>query len=94
MLTPDYASRTEEAISLIGNYLKTIPDIETSFTREETALQTSLGTTEAPFSLEISGEDYTELERIVNESKDYSDETTRGSTILQLLWMRELLRLR
>ena len=69
MLTSDYATRTEEAISLIGNYLKTIPDIETSFTREETALQTSLGTSEAPFSLEISGDDYPELERIVNESK-------------------------
>jgi HAE1 family hydrophobic/amphiphilic exporter-1 len=69
MLTSDYAARTEEAISLIGNYLKTIPDIETSFTREETALQTSLGTSEAPFSLEISGDNYTELERIVNESK-------------------------
>jgi len=69
ILTPDFASRTEEAISLIGNYLKTIPDVEISFTREETALQTSLGTTEAPFSLEVSGEDYNELERIINESK-------------------------
>ncbi len=68
-LTSDFASRTEEAIALIGNYLRTIPDIEFSFAREETALQSSLGTTEAPFSLEISGEDYTELERIVNESK-------------------------
>ena len=38
--------------------------------REETALQSSLGTNEAPFSLEISGDDYTELERIVNESKE------------------------
>ena len=74
ILTSDFASRTEEAISLIGNYLKTIPDIEISFTREETALQSSLGTSEAPFSLEISGEDYTELERIVNESKAYTDE--------------------
>jgi HAE1 family hydrophobic/amphiphilic exporter-1 len=69
ILTSDFASRTDEVISLIGNYLKTIPDIEISFTREETALQSSLGTSEAPFSLEISGEDYTELERIVNESK-------------------------
>jgi hydrophobic/amphiphilic exporter-1 (mainly G- bacteria), HAE1 family len=69
ILSTQFASRTEEAISLIGNYLKTIPDIEISFTREETALQSSLGTTEAPFSLEISGEDYSELERIVNESK-------------------------
>ena len=69
ILTDDFASRTEEAISLIGNYLKTIPDIEINFTREETALQSSLGTTEAPFSLEVSGKEYNELERIVNESK-------------------------
>lgn len=69
VLAPAYASETEHAISLIGNYMKTIPDIESGFTREETALQTSLGTNEAPFSLEISGEDYNELERIVNESK-------------------------
>ena len=69
ILADDFASRTEESITLIGNYLKTIPDIEISFTREETALQSSLGTTEAPFTLEVSGKDYTELERIVNESK-------------------------
>jgi HAE1 family hydrophobic/amphiphilic exporter-1 len=69
ILTSDFASRTEEAIALIGTYMKTIPDIEIAFAREETALQSSLGTTEAPFSLEISGEDYTELERIVNESR-------------------------
>jgi HAE1 family hydrophobic/amphiphilic exporter-1 len=69
ILTSDFAKRTEEAISMIGNYMKSIPDIEVSFTREETALQSSLGTTEAPFSLEISGVEYNELERIVNESK-------------------------
>jgi HAE1 family hydrophobic/amphiphilic exporter-1 len=69
ILNNDFASRTEDAISLIGNYMKTIPDIEISFTREETALQSSLGTTEAPFSLEISGADYGQLEKIVNESK-------------------------
>jgi HAE1 family hydrophobic/amphiphilic exporter-1 len=69
ILTNDFASRTEEAISLIGNYLKTIPDLDISFTREETALQSSLGTSGAPFSLEVSGEEYYELERIVNESK-------------------------
>lgn len=69
ILKKDYASGTEEAISLIGNYMKTVPEMEVSFTREETALQSSLGTTEAPFSLEISGEEYSELERIVYESK-------------------------
>ena len=65
----EYAGETEDAITLIGNYLKDIPDLEVSFSREETALQTSLGTTEAPFALEISGEDYNELEKILKESK-------------------------
>jgi HAE1 family hydrophobic/amphiphilic exporter-1 len=69
LLTDDFASRTEEAINLIGNYLKTIPDLEVTFTRDETALQSSLGTTGAPFALEISGKEYNELERILNESK-------------------------
>ena len=69
ILKDEFASETEQAISLVGNYLKTIPDLEISFTREETALQSSLGTTEAPFSLEVSGDDYNELERIVNESR-------------------------
>ena len=70
ILAPGFAKNTEEAITLIGNYLKTIPDLETSFTREESALQTSLGTTEAPFTIEVSGDDYNVLERIVNESKE------------------------
>jgi HAE1 family hydrophobic/amphiphilic exporter-1 len=69
ILTDNFAGRTEDAISLVENYLKTIPDLEVSFTREETALQSSLGTSEAPFALEVSGKDYPELERILNESK-------------------------
>jgi HAE1 family hydrophobic/amphiphilic exporter-1 len=69
ILKDEFASLSNNAVTLIDNYLKTIPDLEVTFTREETALQTSLGTTEAPFALEISGEDYTELERILNESK-------------------------
>jgi HAE1 family hydrophobic/amphiphilic exporter-1 len=69
ILNNEFASMTEEAIGLTGNYLKTIPDMEVSFTRDETALQSSLGTTGAPFALEISGKEYSELERILNESK-------------------------
>ncbi len=69
ILADEYASETENAITLIENYLKTVPGMEVSFTREETALQTALGTTESPFALEISGKDYNELEKILNESK-------------------------
>jgi HAE1 family hydrophobic/amphiphilic exporter-1 len=69
ILADKFASKTEEAIAIVGNYLKTVPDMEVTFKREETALQSSLGTDEAPFTLEISGKDYTELEKIINESK-------------------------
>lgn len=69
ILADDFAYSTEDAITLIENYLKTIPDLEVSFRREETALQSSLGTDEAPFTLEISGKDYNELEKILGESK-------------------------
>jgi HAE1 family hydrophobic/amphiphilic exporter-1 len=69
VLGKDYAEETENAITAVGNYLKSVPDIDITFKREESALQTSLGTTEAPFSLEVSGKDYAELERILKESK-------------------------
>ena len=69
ILEDEFASETESAISHVENYLKTIPDIEVSFSREETALQSALGTSESPFALEISGKDYNELERILKESK-------------------------
>ena len=51
-LKPEYADQTEDAINVVDNYLKTIPEIEVSFNRGETALQSSLGTTEAPFVVE------------------------------------------
>ena len=69
ILKPEFARETEMAISAISNYLGDLPDLEISFKREESALQSTLGTTGAPFALEISGKDYNELERILNESK-------------------------
>jgi HAE1 family hydrophobic/amphiphilic exporter-1 len=77
ILAPEYAASAEESISIIEKWLKTIPDLEISFTREETALQSSLGTNEAPFTLEISGEDHIEIERILNECKSIL-ETNKG----------------
>ncbi|MGE5421191.1 MAG: efflux RND transporter permease subunit [Chloroflexota bacterium] len=69
ILKPEFAGETEKSITMISNYLSSVPDIEISFKREESALQSSLGTSAAPFALEISGKDYNELERILNESK-------------------------
>ena len=69
ILKDEFATGTEEAISLISNYMKSNTDMELTFKSEETALQSSLGTSGAPFALELSGKDYSELERIVDESK-------------------------
>lgn len=68
LLEKDYKGSTDEAVSLVEEYLKDIPGLEVSFTRDETALQSSLGTSGAPFALEISGDDYEELERIAKEA--------------------------
>ena len=74
ILAAEFASETENAISLVENYLKSVPELEATFTREETALQSALGTSESPFALEISGKDYNELERILDESKAILDQ--------------------
>jgi HAE1 family hydrophobic/amphiphilic exporter-1 len=76
VLEDDYIDETENVITQLESYLKTIPGLEVSLTRDETALQTSLGTTEAPFALEISGKDFTELERVLNESKEILGENS------------------
>ena len=68
-LDDSYSGYTNDAIILVESYLKNIPEMNFSFSRQETSLQSSLGTTEAPFALEVSGKDYSEIERILNESK-------------------------
>lgn len=69
IMKDEFLSESDNAISLIETQLKTIPDLEVTFTREESALQTTLGTAGSPFALEISGEDFGELERVLGESK-------------------------
>ena len=69
VLKDEYIQESENIQTRIDTYLSSIPDLEVSFTREESALQTSLGTTESPFALEISGNDFNELERILGEAK-------------------------
>lgn len=69
MLSEEIRGDTENAIAIVENYLKNIPELEFSFTREETALQSSLGTTAAPFELEISGKELSVIEKFLEESK-------------------------
>ena len=68
-LKSQYATYTEEAITMVDKFLKTIPEIDVSFSQEETALQSTLGTTEAPFVVEVKGKEFSEIEKIIIESK-------------------------
>lgn len=68
-LTDEYAMFAENAIELIQEKLNSLQDIELSVRREETALQTTLGTDEAPLVVEVRGEDLDVIEELTNEVK-------------------------
>jgi HAE1 family hydrophobic/amphiphilic exporter-1 len=68
-LKKEFATKSEQALNQVEQFLKTIPDLKVAFSREETSLQATLGTDVAPYVVEIKGKEYSELERILNESK-------------------------
>jgi HAE1 family hydrophobic/amphiphilic exporter-1 len=75
-LKDEYASFTDEAIRTTEAYLKTVPDIGVTFSQEESALQTSLGTNQAPFVVEVKGKDFSEIEKIIIEAKEILQNNT------------------
>jgi len=68
-LSTTLASQTEEAIRITEEYFSNSSEMNVTFKREETAVMTTLGTNEAPFVAEIRGKDFSEIERIINESE-------------------------
>jgi len=68
-LEDEFAARSEDAILLIQEKLSSINDIEISFKREETSLQTTLGTDEAPVVIEVRGEDLDIIQDLTEEIK-------------------------
>ena len=58
-----------KAIQAIGALLGDLPDIETNFVQDETALSSIMGTDEAPFVVEIQGEDIEVIEDISKQVK-------------------------
>lgn len=69
-LTNSNPNATENAIKTCEEYFRNVSDLKISFRREESAVQTTLGTNEAPFIAEIRGKDFAELERIINQTRD------------------------
>jgi HAE1 family hydrophobic/amphiphilic exporter-1 len=68
-LKKEFAANSEQSINQVEQFLKTIPDLKVAFSQEETSLQATLGTNTAPFVVEIKGKEYSELEKILNETK-------------------------
>ncbi|MBE0674727.1 MAG: efflux RND transporter permease subunit [Bacteroidales bacterium] len=67
-LTTTSAEQTESAIEVTESWFRNLPDLNVTFKREETAVQTTLGTDESPFIAEVRGKDFAEIERIINEA--------------------------
>ncbi len=51
----------------LGRLFSSMPEIEFSFVQDETALQATLGTDEAPVLVEVVGEDFDQIERLTSE---------------------------
>ncbi len=56
-------------IETIDNMTSNVDGLEVSFSQEESALKTILGTDEAPVVVEVRGEEMGEIENVVNEVK-------------------------
>jgi HAE1 family hydrophobic/amphiphilic exporter-1 len=68
-LKDDLIRQSESIISSIEELMGTIPDTEISIIRDETALQSTLGTDEAPLVVEVKGKDLEVLDQISSEIK-------------------------
>ena len=70
VLKPTSTVTSESVIASIDQLTSGIPDLEVSFKQEQSALQSILGTDEAPITVEVRGEELDEIEKVVNEVKD------------------------
>ena len=78
ILNPDHKIPSQEFISRLSSALADIPELETQFVQEQTALQTTLGTESAPIVVEVTGEALEVLQNLTEQVKQ------------QLLSMNEL----
>lgn len=68
-LSKNVIHQSEFIISSIEELMGSIPDAEVSIIRDETALQSTLGTDEAPLTIEVKGKDLNILDQISTDIK-------------------------
>ncbi|VAW22019.1 RND efflux system, inner membrane transporter [hydrothermal vent metagenome] len=60
---------SDDVIAVIGRFTKGIPGLEVSYSKEESALKSILGTDEAPVVVEVRGESLDQIESLAEEVK-------------------------
>ncbi len=70
ILKEESTRNTESVIASINNLTHDIPGLEVTFSQEQSALKSILGTDEAPVVVEIRGEDLEQIEGIVGQVKE------------------------
>ena len=70
ILKNEAAINSQMVIENLDRLLSDIEGLEVSFSQEESALQSILGTNEAPVVVEVRGEELDEIESIVNQVKE------------------------
>jgi hydrophobic/amphiphilic exporter-1 (mainly G- bacteria), HAE1 family len=66
-LTDKAHRNSETMLAGLSRLFSTMPEIEFSFVQDETALQATLGTDEAPVLVEVVGEDFEQIELLTDE---------------------------
>jgi HAE1 family hydrophobic/amphiphilic exporter-1 len=70
ILNENSSMTADHVIATIDRLTAGIPNLEVSFSKEETALQSILGTDEAPVVVEVKGLEMDEIERVAMEVKE------------------------
>lgn len=66
-LTEKARRSSDVLLADLGRLFATMPEIEFSFVQDETALQATLGTDEAPVMVEVVGKEFDQIERLTGE---------------------------
>lgn len=69
-LKKEYIEQSESILKNVGLLVGDIPNAEVSIIRDETALQSTIGTEDAPIEVEVKGKDMEILEQVSNQIKD------------------------
>ena len=70
VLVQDGNVSTTKIMDALGLMVENMPDLEVMFTQDETALQTTLGTDDAPIIVEVVGEEFEHIERITAQVEE------------------------